>query len=107
MSIKQSVVQADIREKIKARALNKNNAFNPTKFMLKEDEEILERLKEVAPGLLVAIGGAATAVIVSDNILTKLVPGLSTLAGSAYVIKQVRERVQRLKRIWKKMSIIT
>jgi len=102
MSVKQSIVQADIRERIKAWALDKNNAFNPTKFMLKEDEEILERLKEVAPGLLVAIGGAATAVIVSDNILTKLVPGLSTLAGSAYVIKQVRERVQRLKRIWKK-----
>ena len=91
MSIKQSVVQADIRERIKARALDKNNAFNPTKFMLKEDEEILERLKEVAPGLLVAIGGAATAVIVSDNILTKLVPGISTLASSAYVIKRVRE----------------
>jgi hypothetical protein len=102
ISVKQNVVQANIRERIRAWALDKNNAFNPTKFMLKEDEEILERLKEVAPGLLVAIGGAASAVIVSDNILTKLVPGLSTLVGSAYVIKQVRERVQRVKRIWKK-----
>ncbi|MFZ8831203.1 MAG: hypothetical protein ACO2OY_03450 [Thermodesulfobacteriaceae bacterium] len=102
ISVKQSVVQADIRERVKAWALGKNNAFNPTKLELKEDEEILERLKEVAPGLLVAIGGAAAAVIVSDNILTKLVPGLSTLAGSAYIIKQFRERVQRLKRIWKK-----
>ena len=90
----------NLRNKIKV--LLGNRSFKPRPLKIKEKENLLDKINDVIPGLVVSITGIVVALVISETLLLKTVPATSSLVGFVYIVKKLENENKRLKKLWKK-----